>query len=57
LVYVESVSFDEEDVPFECYRAWHRADGTKIEVQVLAHDIVRRAGLEPIGMRLKATPW
>lgn len=56
LLYVESVSFDEEDVPFECYRAWHRADGTKIEVQVLAYDIVRRAGLEPIGMRLKAMP-
>lgn len=56
LLSVESVSFDAEGRPFECYRAWHRSDRTKIEVQVLAHDMVRRAGLEPIGMRLKATP-
>jgi GntR family transcriptional regulator len=56
LLFLESVSFDEEGEPFECYRAWHRADRTKIEVQVLAHDMVRRAGLEPIGMRLKGAP-
>jgi GntR family transcriptional regulator len=53
LLYVESVSFDATGAPFESYRAWHRADRTKIEVQVLAHDVVRRAGLEPAGMRLK----
>jgi GntR family transcriptional regulator len=55
LLYVESVSFDDNDAPFECYRAWHRPDRTKIEVQVLAHDMARRAGLDHIGTRLKGS--
>jgi GntR family transcriptional regulator len=32
LLLVESVSWDESRSPFECYRCWHRADRTKIEV-------------------------
>jgi GntR family transcriptional regulator len=51
LLYVESVSYDEAGEPFECYRAWHRADRTKIQVQVVDQDLVRRAGLKTVGMR------
>jgi GntR family transcriptional regulator len=35
LLFVESVSWDETQRPFECYRAWHRSDRSKIEVQVV----------------------
>ena len=49
LLYVESVSRDSNGSPFECYRAWHRADRTKIAVQVVARDVVRKAGLESLG--------
>lgn len=45
LLFVESVSWDAEARPFECYRAWHRADQTKIEVQVAHEEVVTRAGL------------
>lgn len=50
LLYVESVSYNEAREPFECYRAWHRADRTKIQVQVVDEDLVRRAGLKTVGM-------
>jgi GntR family transcriptional regulator len=53
LLCVESVSCDEGGEPFECYRAWHRADRTKIEVQVVSHDLVQRAGIEAAGMRFR----
>jgi GntR family transcriptional regulator len=53
LLYVESVSYAADGRPFECYRAWHRADRTRIEVQVLAHDLAARAGIEPGGMRFQ----
>jgi GntR family transcriptional regulator len=55
LLYVESVSYEADGRPFECYRAWHRADRTKIEVQVLAHALAARAGIEPGGMRFQET--
>jgi GntR family transcriptional regulator len=35
LLFVESVSWDRDQRPFECYRAWHRSDGSRIEVQVV----------------------
>jgi GntR family transcriptional regulator len=55
LLYVEAVSSDENDLPFECYRAWHRGDRTKIEVQVLSQDATKRVGFDPIGMRFQET--
>ena len=45
LLYVEAVSWDHTLQPFECYRAWHRADRTKIEVQVVHEELAARAGL------------
>ncbi|GIU92965.1 MAG: phosphonate metabolism transcriptional regulator PhnF [Acidimicrobiia bacterium] len=52
LLFVESVAWDEEQVPFEFYRAWHRADRTKIEVQVINHAAAIRGGLDPSVLRL-----
>ncbi len=51
LLYVEAVSWDDTLQPFECYRAWHRADRTKIEVQVAQEEVAARAslGLESLG--------
>jgi GntR family transcriptional regulator len=34
LLFVDSVSWNAEQRPFECYRAWHRSDRARIEVQV-----------------------
>jgi GntR family transcriptional regulator len=45
LLFVESVSLGPDTRPFECYRAWHRADRTKIEVQAVTPEAVARAGL------------
>jgi GntR family transcriptional regulator len=45
LLFVESVSWGADGHPFECYQAWHRADQTKIEVQVAHEDVVAKAGL------------
>jgi GntR family transcriptional regulator len=45
LLYVEAVSWDDRLQPFECYRAWHRADRTKIEVQVVHEEAAAKAGL------------
>ena len=52
LLFVESVSWDREQRPFECYRAWHRADRTRIEVQVVNQDVAAMAGLDPTTLRL-----
>jgi GntR family transcriptional regulator len=49
---VESVSWRDERRPFECYRAWHRADRTKIEVQVVHEEIATRAGVSTATLRL-----
>lgn len=46
LVYVNSVSWDEDGAPVECYRAWHRPDRTKIEVQVVHEDLARGVGMD-----------
>jgi GntR family transcriptional regulator len=35
LLLVESVSWNADGRPFECYRAWHRSDRSRIEVQVV----------------------
>jgi GntR family transcriptional regulator len=43
LLLVESVSWNDEGRPFECYRAWHRSERSRIEVQVVA-DQQRPAG-------------
>lgn len=34
LMFIESVSWDEEMAPFDCYRAWLRTDRIRIEIQV-----------------------
>lgn len=47
LLFVESVSWGADLRPFECYRAWHRSDLTKIEIQAVPHEFVSRAGLAP----------
>lgn len=52
LLFVESVSWDERGQPFECYRAWHRADFTKIEVQVVHEDVATRAGVERTSLQI-----
>lgn len=45
LLSVEAVSWDARLQPFECYRAWHRADRTKIEVHVVHEEAAAKAGL------------
>jgi GntR family transcriptional regulator len=55
ILFVESVSWDERSRPFECYRAWHRADRTKIQVQVVHEDVAARAGFSAETMRIAAT--
>jgi GntR family transcriptional regulator len=45
LLRVEAVSWDDRRQPFECYRAWHRADRTKIEVHVVHEEAAVKAGL------------
>ncbi len=52
LLYVESVAWDDSGELFEFYRAWHRADRTKIEVQVVSEDIAARAGVDRGVLRL-----
>ena len=52
LLFVESVSWGPDLRPFECYRAWHRADRTKIEVQVIGHELAAKAGLDPATVRI-----
>jgi GntR family transcriptional regulator len=45
LLCVEAVSWDNRLQLFECYRAWHRADRTKIEVHVVHEEAAAKAGL------------
>ncbi len=52
LLYVESVSWDSQVRPFECYRAWHRADKTKIEVQVVNEEAAMKVGFDPTTLRI-----
>jgi GntR family transcriptional regulator len=52
LLFVQAVSFDSAGRPFECYRAWHRADRTKIEVQVVNQVVASKAGLEAPHLRI-----
>jgi GntR family transcriptional regulator len=52
LLYVASVSWDVELRPFECYRAWHRADETKIEVLVVGEEAALEAGLASASLRI-----
>jgi GntR family transcriptional regulator len=54
ILFVESVSWDERLRPFECYRAWHRADRTKIQVQVVDEEIAARAGFSAETLRIAA---
>jgi GntR family transcriptional regulator len=51
LLFVESVSWDRDLRPFECHRAWHRADRTRIEVQA-----VTRAGVAAVHAPLAEIP-
>ena len=34
LLYVEAVTSDRDGRPFECYRAWHRTDRSRLEIRV-----------------------
>jgi GntR family transcriptional regulator len=34
LLYVEAVSSDRDGRPFECYRAWHRTDRSRLEIRI-----------------------
>jgi GntR family transcriptional regulator, N-acetylglucosamine utilization regulator len=52
LLFVQAVSWDARMRPFECYRAWHRSDRTKIEVQVMGEQAAATAGLDPTTMRI-----
>jgi GntR family transcriptional regulator, N-acetylglucosamine utilization regulator len=52
ILFVESVSWNAQLRPFECYRAWHRADRTKIQVQVVHEDVATRAGFSPTTMTI-----
>lgn len=52
LLYVESVAWEESGELFEFYRAWHRADRTKIDVQVLNQNLAARAGVDRSVIRL-----
>ena len=52
ILFVESVSWAESQRRFECYRAWHRADRTKIQVQVVHGDVAARAGFNPTTMTI-----
>jgi GntR family transcriptional regulator len=54
ILFVESVSWGEDQRRFECYRAWHRADRTKIQVQVVHEDVATRAGFNPTTMTIGA---
>ena len=54
LLFVESVSWDQDQRPFECYRAWHRSDRSKIEVQVVAATAAERAGPDSTTRHLTA---
>lgn len=52
LLLVEAVSWDTGGRPFECYRAWHRSDRAKIEVQVVHEDAAATVGLSPRTIRI-----
>lgn len=51
LLFLESISWDEAGEPVECYRAWHRPDRTKIEVQVVHQSLASAAGVDPATIR------
>ena len=52
ILFVESLSWGVDNQRFECYRAWHRADRTKIQVQVVHEDVAARAGFNPTTMTI-----
>ncbi|MGH9243762.1 MAG: GntR family transcriptional regulator [Acidimicrobiales bacterium] len=56
LLLVESVSWEPDLRPFECYRAWHRADQTRVEVHVVSQAVASKAGFEPRGLRVIGEP-
>lgn len=50
VLFVESVSLDLDRRPFECYRAWHRPDRSKIEVQVVTSEVAEQVGIDTSGV-------
>jgi GntR family transcriptional regulator len=52
LLFVESVSWGPDLRPLECYRAWHRADRTKIEVHVVSQAAASKAGFDARSLRM-----
>jgi GntR family transcriptional regulator len=52
LLLFESVSWGPDRRPFECYRAWHRGDRTRVEVHVVSQAAASRAGIDPQGLRV-----
>lgn len=54
LLFVEAISIDEAQRPFETYRAWHRSDRTKIAVQVVGNELAATAGLDAPTLALES---
>lgn len=54
LLFVEAVSIDANQRPFETYRAWHRSDRTKIAVQVVGTEAAATAGINAPGLALES---
>jgi GntR family transcriptional regulator len=52
LLLFESVSWGPDLRPFECYRAWHRGDRTRVEVHVVSQAVASKAGFDPQGLRV-----
>ena len=52
LLFVEAVSWDSDLRPFECYRAWHRSDRTRINVHVVSERAAATAGVDATTLRL-----
>lgn len=48
LMFIESVSWDDQLRPFDCYQAWLRTDRTRIEVQVARPPAYGHAGPAPV---------
>lgn len=51
VLFVESVSWDADQRPFECYQAWHITNRARVEVHVLPEQAAERAGIPTASRR------
>lgn len=51
VLFVESVSWDADQRPFECYQAWHITNRARVEVHVVAEQAAERAGIPTASRR------